>query len=210
MKILFSTHYYNISKNMYSNQLEGLELASFYRRFLALIIDLVVLALFLYIVGTTLNYLGLIKFGLSIGISNADTLIQTENLQYHASEFFKTILRLLIPVLYLGLITYFTNGYTIGKRILKIRIVATNHEHLSLWHSIERSLGYYASSLEFGFGFLQYFFDYNRRTVHDRIAETIVIKIKKEEKQKLVEKPNNNYDGKQNDTDSLNNSLIKE
>ncbi|MBK8884612.1 MAG: RDD family protein [Bacteroidales bacterium] len=92
---------------------------------------------------------------------------------------FKIIIKLLIPVLYFGLITYLYNGYTLGKRIFKIRIVSTTHNHLTLWHSIERSIGYYASSLEFGFGFLQYFIDYNRRTVHDRIAETIVIKIKK-------------------------------
>ncbi len=29
--------------------------------------------------------------------------------------------------------------------------------------------------LELGLGFVQYFFDRNRRTVHDRIAETIVV-----------------------------------
>lgn len=179
MKNIFATHYYDTSKIMHSNQLEGFELASFNRRFLALFIDLFVLALILFMLGTILNYLGFIKFGLSIGISNENTPIQAKGLQYHGPDFLKTILKLLIPVLYLGLITYFTNGYTIGKRIMKIRIVATNHEHISLWHSIERSLGYYASSLEFGFGFLQYFIDYNRRTVHDRIAETIVIKVKK-------------------------------
>jgi uncharacterized RDD family membrane protein YckC len=44
---------------------------------------------------------------------------------------------------------------------------------------VERALGYGASFLEFGFGFLQYFIDSNRRTVHDRIAETIVIQDRK-------------------------------
>jgi uncharacterized RDD family membrane protein YckC len=101
-------------------------------------------------------------------------------------EYLKIIFKLSIPVLYFGLITYFTNGYTFGKRIFRIRIMSTNHNHLTLWHSIERSLGYYASSLEFGFGFLQYFIDYNRRTVQDRIAETIVIKVKKNEKTKKI------------------------
>jgi uncharacterized RDD family membrane protein YckC len=45
-----------------------------------------------------------------------------------------------------------------------------------MWHSVERALGYGASALEAGFGFLQYFIHPNRRTVHDRIAETIVVK----------------------------------
>jgi uncharacterized RDD family membrane protein YckC len=79
--------------------------------------------------------------------------------------------------LYFGLWTYFGHGQTLGKKLLKIRVVAVAHAHLSLWHSIERSLGYGASILEGGFGFLQFFIHPNRQTVHDRIAETIVIQL---------------------------------
>ena len=183
MKNIFTTHYYDTSKIMHSNQLEGLELADFTRRFFALLIDLFVLIIILFVIGTILDYFRVINFGLKIGISSNKTINNIPNINnemhINVPEYFKIIFKLLIPVLYFGLITCFTNGYTIGKRIFRIRIVATNHKHLTLWHSIERSLGYYASSLEFGFGFLQYFIDYNRRTVHDRIAETIVIKVKK-------------------------------
>lgn len=183
MKNIFATHYYDTSKIMHSDQLEGLELADFTRRFFALLIDLFVLIIILYVIGTILDYFGLINFGLKIGISSDKTSSITpginNNMQLNIPEFLIIIFKLLIPVLYFGLITCFTNGYTFGKRIFRIRIVSINHKHLTLWHSIERSLGYYASSLEFGFGFLQYFIDYNRRTVHDRIAETIVIKVKK-------------------------------
>ena len=182
MKNIFSTHYYDNSKILHSNQLEGLELAGFTRRSLALLIDLILLVIFLYVVGTILDYFKLINFGLTIGISSDNTtssLPEINNgMQIKAPEYLIIIIKLLIPVLYFGLITCCTNGYTLGKRIFKIRIVSTNHKHLTLWHSIERSIGYYASSLEFGFGFLQYFIDYNRRTVHDRIAETIVVKVK--------------------------------
>jgi len=59
--------------------------------------------------------------------------------------------------------------------LLGIRVVSLVHERLSLRHSLERALGYGASMLEFGFGFVQYFTHLNKRTVHDRIAETIVI-----------------------------------
>lgn len=183
MKNIFATHYYDSSKLMHSSLLEGLELADFKRRFFALLIDLVVLITVLYTIGTILDSLGIIQFGLTIGISSdksVDTIPQINNSAHiDIPEYLKIIFKLLIPVIYFGLITYFTNGYTLGKRIFRLRIVSTNHKKLTLWHSIERSLGYYASSLEFGFGFLQYFIDYNRRTVHDRIAETIVIKVKK-------------------------------
>ncbi|HEX3127970.1 MAG TPA: RDD family protein, partial [Thermoanaerobaculia bacterium] len=78
-------------------------------------------------------------------------------------------------VLYFGLLTYWGHGQTPGKRLFKIRVVSLTHSHLSLWHSVERALGYAASALEAGFGFWQYFVHPNRQTVHDRIAETIVI-----------------------------------
>jgi uncharacterized RDD family membrane protein YckC len=194
MKNLFITHYYDTSKIMHSSQLEGLELADFSRRFVALLIDLFVLVLVLYLIGTILNFFGLIDFGLKIGISSDKTIMTTpavnNDLHINIPEYLKIIIKLLIPVVYFGIITYCTNGYTLGKRIFRIRIISTNHQHLTLWHSIERSLGYYASSLEFGFGFLQYFIDYNRRTVHDRIAETIVIKVDKNLKtNKIISTP---------------------
>jgi hypothetical protein len=55
-------------------------------------------------------------------------------------------------------------------------VVSLVHERLTLWHCMERTLGYSASSLEGGFGFLQYFKHPNCQTVHDRIAETIVVR----------------------------------
>ena len=195
MKNIFAPHYYDTSKIMHSNQLEGLELADFTRRFIALLIDLFVLIIILYVIGTILDYFGLINFGLKIGIISSKTINNIPKINndthIYIPEYLKIIFKLLIPVLYFGLITCFTNGYTFGKRIFRIRIVSTNHKHLTLWHSIERSLGYYASSLEFGFGFLQYFIDYNRRTVHDRIAETIVIKVKKSGKTNEIASPSN-------------------
>jgi uncharacterized RDD family membrane protein YckC len=82
---------------------------------------------------------------------------------------------ILVLVLYFGVGTFLGHGQTLGKRLLRIRVVSLTHGHLSLWHSIERALGYGASVLEGGFGFLQYFIHPNRQTVHDRIAETIVV-----------------------------------
>jgi uncharacterized RDD family membrane protein YckC len=79
-------------------------------------------------------------------------------------------------VLYFGLIVWKTNGLTPGKRLLRIRIVSLEHDRITLWQAIERALGYGASALEGGFGFFQYFIYPNHTCVHDRIAETIVIR----------------------------------
>ena len=77
--------------------------------------------------------------------------------------------------LYFGLGTYLGKGRTFGKKVMHIRVLSLAHDHLTLWHSIERSLGYVASTLEGGFGFLQYFIHPKCQTVHDRIAETVVV-----------------------------------
>jgi uncharacterized RDD family membrane protein YckC len=79
-------------------------------------------------------------------------------------------------VLYFGFLPYLWRGRTIGKRVFRLRMVSLSHDRPTLWQCVERALGYAFSSLEGGFGFLQYFLHPNRQTLHDRIAETIVIK----------------------------------
>ena len=79
-------------------------------------------------------------------------------------------------LLYFGLTLYFGNGRTVGKRILGIRVISLVHERVTLWQAMERSLGYGASTLEVGTGFFQFFTNPNRCCVHDRIAETIVVR----------------------------------
>ena len=98
---------------------------------------------------------------------------------YHISlheEWAKIVFQIVVPVLYFGLTTFFWNGRTPGKRLFGVRVVSLVHERMSLWHSIERALGYGAAALEFGFGFLQFFVHPDRRTAQDRLAETIVVK----------------------------------
>jgi uncharacterized RDD family membrane protein YckC len=137
-------------------RLQGAPLASFRARLAAFLIDALLVALVLLVP---------VWFGrLDVDAANATLSFE-----------FAGLLNAAVAVLYFGLTTYFGNGATLGKRLLGIRVVSLNHERISLWHSIERALGYAASSLEAGFGFLQYFTHPNRQTVHDRIAETIVV-----------------------------------
>jgi uncharacterized RDD family membrane protein YckC len=120
-----------------------------------------------------LLFLGILVYGSKLlfylGIMSPDTNL---NLKFDLKHWYS----LAFLVLYFGLFTYFSNGKTPGKWLFRIRVVSLAHGRLSLWHSIERALGYGASILELGFGFLQYFIHPNKRTVHDRIAGTIVVK----------------------------------
>jgi uncharacterized RDD family membrane protein YckC len=97
--------------------------------------------------------------------------------------FIKTCLGF-VPILYFAISNYITNGQSFGKKILGIKIISIYHHRIGLWHCIERSLGYVASTLELGIGFYQVFWNPNRMTLHDRIAETIVIKTRVIKKKK--------------------------
>jgi hypothetical protein len=50
---------------------------------------------------------------------------------------------------------------------------------MGAWQSIERALGYGAAVLEAGLGFAQFFWDRNRMCAQDRLAETIVVDVRK-------------------------------
>ena len=141
-------------------ELDGVKLAPFFRRAAAFYIDLIIaVPLAVALIAGYTYFTG--------GFNNNADLKFDFN--------FENWYSLVGLVLYFGLATYFGNGKTLGKKLLKIRVVSLTHSKMTFFQSIERSLGYGASFLEGGFGFIQFFINPNRRTVHDRIAETIVV-----------------------------------
>lgn len=140
-------------------RLQGVELASFKARAGAFAVDGLIVALLL----------------LLPGLWSSSTSVGGATPSFKLSLEFGSLASVAIAVAYFGLATFLGKGATVGKHLLGIRVVSLVHSHISLWHAIERALGYAASSLEAGFGFLQYFTHPNHQTVHDRIAETIVV-----------------------------------
>ena len=158
---------YNAHETERMHQVHGAPLASFKARAAAFVIDFFAA----FVLFTAIFILG-VRLLSSLGLLKVETNV---NLEFDLHHWYS----LIFVVLYFGLSTYLGNGKTLGKWLVGIRVVSLAHERMSLWHSFERALGYGASALEFGFGFIQYFIHPNRRTVHDRIAETIVIKEEK-------------------------------
>jgi uncharacterized RDD family membrane protein YckC len=85
-----------------------------------------------------------------------------------------------VMIVYWGFALYFGNGQTPGKWVARTRVMSLTGQKLGLWQCIERGLGYGASVLEGGLGFLQFFWDRNRMCAQDRLAETIVIDVRKQ------------------------------
>ena len=154
-------------------ELEGVPLASFSTRAIAFGIDML-----LAIASFVVIYLTAVFLCIKLGWISGDVHIVFDPFHIGGSheDAWKSVIYYLV---FIALSNYIGNGATLGKRWMKIRAVSLVHDRLSLWQSTERALGYGASALEGFFGFFQYFIHPNRRTVHDRIAETIVVSERK-------------------------------
>jgi uncharacterized RDD family membrane protein YckC len=150
-------------------------LATIKKRLFAFLIDWIVLILIYFFIIILFSF-----FKMDLSKINVHSIFDVEIEMSNASSYLITFLKIifgLLPVLYFALSFYFFAGQTIGKYFLRIRVLSLYHEHIGLWHCIERSLGYFASALEFGFGYIQAFWNPNRMSLHDKIGETIVIDL---------------------------------
>ena len=77
--------------------------------------------------------------------------------------------------LYMTVFLSWWNGQTVGKRLMRIRVVRLDGEPITWWTAFERSGGYAAGLATGLLGFAQVWWDANRQAIHDRIVGTVVI-----------------------------------
>jgi len=164
---------YNIRHEFHQDN--EIVLATIKKRFVAFLIDWIVLIIIYYCIILIFDLFNMNISKINV-LSIFDVEIEMDNTPLYFITFLKFLLGLL-PVLYFTISFYFCKGQSIGKYLLRLKVLSLYHNHLGLWHCIERSLGYFASALEFGFGYIQAFWNPNRMTLHDKIGETIVIEL---------------------------------
>jgi hypothetical protein len=81
--------------------------------------------------------------------------------------------------LYMTVTHAWWKGFSVGKKMLGIRVVMIDQRPLNWWLSFERAGGYAAGFATGLLGFAQVFWDPNRQAIHDKVSETIVIQDKK-------------------------------
>ena len=142
-------------------ELEGLPLATFGQRLLGYFVDL---------------FLAILLWA-PLEIAWHRFVLHEENVTVKWD--FHELGNVFVILLYYGAANYLGNGQTPGKWVARTRAVSLTHSRMGLWQSIERALGYGAAVLEGGLGFLQFFWAENRMCAQDRLAETIVIDVRK-------------------------------
>jgi uncharacterized RDD family membrane protein YckC len=68
-------------------------------------------------------------------------------------------------------------GQTLGKMVMNIKVLRGNGSRISAGYALLRYLGYFICCLMAGVGFLWIVFDPRKQGIHDKIADTVVVKL---------------------------------
>lgn len=96
--------------------------------------------------------------------------IASEEATYTSSDVLLNVLDLAYSVIGIGVW-----GATVGKFLLKMRVVRSDGSKVGLGRALARYLSYILSALIFGIGFLMIAFRHDKRGLHDLICDTVVV-----------------------------------
>jgi uncharacterized RDD family membrane protein YckC len=138
-----------------------MEYAGFWIRVGAWFIDYIIMAIASAIIYVPLTFMGFSSFNEPA----AFTIIQLISM----------ILNFIIPAVYES---WFVGKYaaTPGKMACKLKVVMSEGDRVSFARAIGRHFAKYISGLILGIGYIMAGFDEQKRTLHDRICDTRVIK----------------------------------
>jgi uncharacterized RDD family membrane protein YckC len=144
----------------------------FWRRFLAFLIDKILLHLvtwILYLIGLLALQLGHVHLGRASATSGL-----TGGMGGHFMAIY-TIATLITAMAYF---TWFhgTFGRTPGKMIFGLKVIQVSGDRMTLGVAFLRWVGTLVSGLVFGLGYLWIAFDGRKQGWHDKIAATLVIR----------------------------------
>ena len=150
--------------------------AGFWMRFLASIIDGVLLGIVNIII--LVPFLGLVGLTAAAGVSDLESDSQGAGLMIALlSTYIISMLAVAVAGwLYFALMESSARGATLGKMALGLRVVDLNGDRIGFGRATGRYFGKIVSGLILGIGYFMVAFDGEKRALHDRICDTRVIK----------------------------------
>lgn len=157
----------------------ALEYAGFWLRLAAALIDFSVLIVGLYILYCVISQSLFWIFPDIRSLFNA--LIDISNGAYLPGSLIWVMATFTLTFLVAGTIYCVafsaTSGQTLGKMAVGIKVIRTDSSPLDLRCSIIRFLGSVLCTAMLGIGFILIAFDSHKQGLHDRIADTYVVKL---------------------------------
>jgi len=147
----------------------ALEFAGFWRRLAAYLIDLAALSVILSIFASP-QWFGLVSFW------NADDVFARPVWLIFPYLVFSNMLSLLAGLAYF-VAFWVWRGQTPGKMALNMKLIRTDGSNLTIGDALLRYLGYFVSAAILFIGFIWIAFDSRKQGLHDKIADTYVVKI---------------------------------
>jgi uncharacterized RDD family membrane protein YckC len=138
----------------------------------------------LRIVAFMLDIMVLISFGMLFGAGTGAYLVVDSHLNdgnlsdrapYVAVAVFLAYVLAFLPLYHILLWNWW--GQTIGKMAVHIKVLSRTRGRVSLGRSALRLLGYAASAMPLFLGVIIALFDREHRTLHDRLAGTVVVEL---------------------------------
>ena len=152
----------------------NVEYAGFGIRLLAWLIDLLVLLFFLRFIIALISDFFIAFIFIYVSIVSADSSIVR-----FLSDFIGGFIGFSVTLLYFTLFWSSKFQGTPGKIVLGLKIVDVNGNKISYFTALIRYISTIISSLLLGIGYLLIIFDGKKQALHDKLASTYVIKVKK-------------------------------
>jgi len=154
----------------------ALEFAGFWRRALAMLIDVIALLVICGVIILTFAPYQWFSLGSLVGSSDVFNEPPWRMVPYLIAG---NVVSLLVNVAYfVGFWVW--RGQTPGKMLMNIKIVRSDNTRIKISQALLRYLGYIVSAAVLFIGFIWVAFDPLKQGFHDKMAETFVVKVPEE------------------------------
>lgn len=159
--------------------------AGFWRRFVAFVIDNIILSIPTGVLGTVFMMVQMPQLMAAQTEEEIAALLPGLFLVSILSN----ILFFVLFILYTAFMESSSKQATLGKMAMSIKVVDINGQRLNFWHAAGRNLGKVVSYLIVYFGFLMAAFTRRRQALHDIMASTFVVNNSYQPGQPLPQEP---------------------